>query len=59
MSAFTDALVKHIDDQEDIAIVLRNVREDVLQKTKGKQEPWEYGSLGKGKYILSNLNQGL
>ena len=59
MSVFTDSLVKHIDDQEDIAIVLRNVREDVLQKTKGKQEPWEYGSLGKGKYILSNLNQGL
>jgi uncharacterized caspase-like protein len=54
-SPYTAALAALISKKEDIAILLRNVRDDVLRVTQGKQEPWEYGSLGGGKLILSSI----
>jgi hypothetical protein len=55
-SPFTQALLEHIADPDDIAVVLRRVREKVMRITAGKQQPWEYGSLTGGKLILSNGN---
>jgi TPR repeat protein len=54
-SPYTGALATLIGEKEDIAILLRNVRDDVLKATQGKQEPWEYGSLSGGKLVLSNI----
>lgn len=45
-SPFTSALVRHIGTPgEDIARSMRNVRNDVLAATDGKQVPWENSSL--------------
>lgn len=42
-------------DPDDIAVVLRKVREKVM-KTKGnKQQPWEYGALTGGAVVLSAI----
>ena len=49
------ALVNYLDKEEDIAVLLRAVREEVLRFTQGKQEPWEYGSLTGGQLIFSKL----
>jgi uncharacterized caspase-like protein len=54
-SPYTRSLAASIGDKEDIAILLRNVRDDVLKATQGKQEPWEYGSLSGGKLVLSDI----
>lgn len=54
-SPWTTALLQHIGDPLDIAIVLREVRENVMQATGGRQEPWEYGSLTGGQLVLSRL----
>ena len=54
-SPYTGALASLIGEKEDIAIILRNVRDDVLKVTQGQQEPWEYGSLSGGKFVLSNI----
>jgi uncharacterized caspase-like protein len=54
-SPYTMALVDSLDKDEDIAILLRGVREEVLRLTQGKQEPWEYGSLTGGQLIFSKL----
>jgi hypothetical protein len=54
-SPYTAALANLIGEKEDIAILLRNVRDSVLKATSGKQEPWEYGSLGAGKLVLSDF----
>ncbi|QWE09837.1 caspase family protein [Polynucleobacter sp. es-EL-1] len=54
-SPYTGALATLISEKEDIAILLRNVRDDVLKATQGKQEPWEYGSLSGGKLVLSSI----
>ena len=45
---------KHLDSREDISLILRKVRQDVMNKTKGQQVPWDYGSLVGGQLILSN-----
>jgi len=62
-SPFTQALLEHLSDQSDIAVVLRKVREKVMRATGGKQQPWEYGSLTGGELVLSALvgrqNDGL
>ncbi len=55
-SPYTGALATLIGGKEDIAILLRNVRDDVLKATQGKQEPWEYGSLSGGRLVLSNIS---
>jgi len=56
-SPFTTALIQHLGDPEDIAVVLRKVREDVLKNTNGRQQPWEYGSLTGGALVLSAIKQ--
>jgi uncharacterized caspase-like protein len=56
-SPFTKALLDHLDDPEDIAVVLRKVREHVMKNTGGKQQPWEYGSLTGGSLVLSAIKQ--
>jgi hypothetical protein len=53
-SPYTEALLKHLDSREDISLILRKVRQDVINKTKGQQVPWDYGSLVGGQLILSN-----
>jgi len=52
-SPFTTALLEHLGDPNDIAVVLRKVREKVMQATGGRQQPWEYGSLTGGELVLS------
>jgi hypothetical protein len=54
-SPFTQALLEHINDPQDIAVVLRKVREKVMKSTGGKQQPWEYGSLTGGELVLSAI----
>ena len=54
-SPFTAALLEHLSDPDDIAVVLRKVRERVLKTTGGKQQPWEYGSLTGGSLVLSAI----
>jgi hypothetical protein len=56
-SPYTTALLAHLDEQEDIAIVLRKVRQQVLTHTQGAQEPWEYGSLIGDKLVLSQIGR--
>ena len=56
-SPFTAALLEHLADPEDIAVVLRKVREKVMRNTGGRQQPWEYGSLTGGALVLSALKQ--
>jgi hypothetical protein len=53
-SPYTEALLRHLDSREDISLILRKVRQDVMNKTKGQQVPWDYGSLVGGQLILSN-----
>ncbi len=52
-SPFTRALLEHISDPDDIGLVLRKVREQVFQTTRGSQETWEQSSLTGGTLILS------
>lgn len=54
-SPYTAALLQHLDAAEDIAVVLRRVRETVLKSTNNRQEPWEYGSLIGEKVVLSRM----
>ena len=54
-SPYTTALLRHLDAPLDIGIVLRRVRQTVLQMTSNTQEPWEYGSLIGDQLILSQM----
>ena len=54
-SPFTSALLEHIGDPDDIAVVLRKVRDKVMRSTGGKQQPWEYGSLTGGALVLAAI----
>ena len=54
-SPYTAGLLANLDASEDIALVLRKVRQHVLTNTRGKQEPWEYGSLVGGSLVLSRV----
>lgn len=56
-SPFTQALLEHLADPQDIGVVLRKVREKVLRSTGGRQEPWEYGSLTGGELVLSRIRR--
>jgi hypothetical protein len=56
-SPFTQALLEHLSDPSDIAVVLRKVREKVMRATGGKQQPWEYGSLTGGELVLSAVRR--
>ena len=45
-SPFTAGLLKHLETPNiDIAIMLRRVRDEVIDSTKGQQVPWEHSSL--------------
>jgi hypothetical protein len=54
-SPYTTALLAHLGDPDDIAIVLRRVRQAVLKATNNRQQPWEYGSLIGDALVLSRL----
>lgn len=54
-SPFTQALLEHLNEPQDIAVILRKVREKVMKATGGKQQPWEYGSLTGGELVLSKI----
>ncbi|MBL8288517.1 MAG: caspase family protein [Rubrivivax sp.] len=54
-SPYTTALLQHLDAPEDIALVLRRVRQAVLAATGQRQEPWEYGSLVGDQLVVSRL----
>lgn len=56
-SPFTTALLENLDSPDDIAVVLRKVRERVMQLTNGRQQPWEYGSLTGGSLVLPAIRQ--
>jgi hypothetical protein len=56
-SPFTTALLEHLGDPDDIAVVLRTVRAKVMQRTSNRQQPWEYGSLTGGALILSAIRR--
>jgi hypothetical protein len=56
-SPFTTALLQHLGDQSDIAVILRRVREKVMTATGGRQQPWEYGSLTGGELVLSAVRR--
>jgi uncharacterized caspase-like protein len=56
-SPFTTALLEHLGDPDDIAVILRSVRSKVMQRTNNRQQPWEYGSLTGGALILASLKK--
>jgi hypothetical protein len=56
-SPFTKALLEHLSDPQDIAVILRKVREKVMTATGGKQQPWEYGSLTGSELVLSGVKR--
>ena len=58
-SPFTTALLEHLSDPDDIAVVLRTVRAKVMQRTSNRQQPWEYGSLTGGALVLSAIQSSL
>ncbi len=41
-SPYTDALLRHIDQEEDIELMLRAVGDEVMKMTNNMQEPWKY-----------------
>lgn len=54
-SPYTTALLQHLGAPFDISIVLRRVRQTVLELTGRTQEPWEYGSLVGDQLVLSEM----
>lgn len=52
-SPYTQALLNHLNDKIDISLVLRRVRQTVIDNTAGQQLPWEYGSLVGDELILA------
>jgi uncharacterized caspase-like protein len=54
-SPYTAALLQHLAQPQDIALVLRDVRQSVMAATGNRQEPWEYGSLTGGQLVLSQI----
>jgi hypothetical protein len=54
-SPYTTGLLEHLDKPFDIAVILRMVRQTVMNMTSNRQEPWEYGSLVGEQLILSQI----
>jgi len=54
-SPFVSALLNHIGQNEDIAVILRRVRQSVMAMANNRQTPWEYGSLTADSLILANI----
>ncbi|MEM6463640.1 MAG: caspase family protein [Pseudomonadota bacterium] len=56
-SPFTEALARHIETPgEDIGVLMRRVRQDVIKKTGGRQVPWDNSSLT-GSVILNQKSE--
>jgi len=52
-SPFAEALAKRIvEPGREISLLLRQVRDDVLDRTKGSQEPFTYGSLSSQEFFF-------
>jgi formylglycine-generating enzyme required for sulfatase activity len=52
-SPYTTALLKHLPTPGlDVELALRRVRDEVLQATRNRQEPFKYGSLGGAELTL-------
>ena len=56
-SPYTSALLQHLDTPDDVALMLRQVRQTVLRNTSGRQEPWEYGSLVGERIVLPLMSR--
>lgn len=56
-SPYTQALLKHIDSNEDVELMLRAVGDEVMRLTKNQQQPWKYGALSGQKVIISELGR--
>ncbi len=54
-SPYTQALLKYLDTNDDVELMLRTVGDEVLRLTKNRQEPWKYGALSGQKVILPML----
>ena len=54
-SPFTSALLEHLGDPDDIAVVLRKVGEKVSKNTNGRQQPVGFTSLAGGTLVLSAI----
>ena len=54
-SPYTESLIKNLDMNEDIELMLRSVGDEVMRLTKNKQEPWKYGALSGQKIIIPTL----
>jgi len=56
-SPFTEAMLRHIDTPgQDISLMLRKVRRDVVEATNNKQIPWERSSLTDTFYFAGATN---
>jgi len=51
-SPYAKALLEHLGEPLDITLVLRKVRQKVLDDTNNQQIPWDYGSLTGSELIL-------
>jgi uncharacterized caspase-like protein len=51
-SPYAKALLEHLGEPLDITLVLRKVRQKVLDDTNNQQTPWDYGSLPGSELIL-------
>jgi len=56
-SPFTSALVEHIGEQEDIAFILRRVRDTVTKATNSQQRPWFSDALIGGTMVLAGAEK--
>jgi TPR repeat protein len=56
-SPYTEALLRHIDREEDVELMLRTVGDEVLKMTNNIQQPWKYGALSGSKVILPLLSK--
>lgn len=55
-SPFTEAFINHIETpDEDVAVILRRVRKEVIDQTAGKQVPWGNSSLT-GSVVLNSTS---
>lgn len=58
-SPYTKALLKHLDDPEEIRLVLGAVRDSVYSGTGNRQQPFQYGSLGGYRIYLAGKRPAL
>jgi len=54
-SPYTQGLLKHINSNEDVEIMLRAVGDEVMRLTNNFQQPWKYGALSGEKIIIPTL----